>query len=93
MLIKVQCDEFISNGKPRGAIQLHEGLNTVVGDASADNSLGKSTFLLIVDFCFGGKTYAESDVKQYIGDHCINFWFRFGNKTELKGFTERCIKS
>jgi hypothetical protein len=82
MLIEIQCDQFISNGEPRGPIELHEGLNTVVGGANADNSIGKSTFLLIVDFCFGGKTYAESDVKQYIGDHRINFGFQFGDVME-----------
>ncbi len=50
MLVEIHCDEFMSYGKPRKPIIFHEGLNTVLGGQSADNSIGKSTFLLIIDY-------------------------------------------
>lgn len=58
MLYEIECDKFARkiDGKlvPRGPITFHEGLNTVLGDKKAENSIGKSTFLLALDFCFGG---------------------------------------
>ena len=80
MLTEIRCDAFRVNGKDgevRPPIKFHEGLNTVLGGKDADNSIGKSTFLLIIDFCFGGDTYAKMDVKNYVGDHTICFAFRF----------------
>ena len=61
MLVEIHCDEFMSYGKPRKPIIFHEGLNTVLGGQSADNSIGKSTFLLIIDYVFGVDTYKYSD--------------------------------
>ena len=77
MLKEIMCDAFISNGRPRGPIRFNKGLNTVLGGAAAENSIGKSTFLLIIDFCFGGDSYAKADVKNFVGDHTINFMFEF----------------
>ena len=80
MLVEIRCDAFRSHGKDgeiRPPIYFHEGLNTVLGGAEADNSIGKSTFLLIIDYCFGGGTYAKMDVKNYVGDHTICFAFQF----------------
>lgn len=79
MLKEIVCDAFKANDKPRGPITFHKGLNTVLGGAAAENSIGKSTFLLIVDFCFGGDTYAKADVKNYVGDHTICFTFEFAD--------------
>ena len=53
MLVEIMCDEFKDHGTPRGRIQLHAGLNTVMGSSSGSNSIGKSTFLMIIDFVFG----------------------------------------
>lgn len=78
MLLEIICSEFKSHGKSRPAIHFHEGLNTVLGGKAADNSVGKSTFLLIVDFVFGGDTYKHSDAVSHIGNHTINFAFQFG---------------
>lgn len=81
MLIEIRCDEFRSYGKPRPPIIFHPGLNTVLGDSSGSNSIGKSTFLLIVDFVFGGEDYAKSDAVRNIGQHTIQFAFEFnGNR-------------
>jgi hypothetical protein len=80
MLVEILSDAFKSKGQPRGIIKFHEGLNSVLGSASANNSIGKSTFLLIIDFCFGGETYSKQDVMDHIGDHSICFSFEFEGK-------------
>ena len=79
MLVEVMCDKFIDHGKPRGRIRLHGGLNTVIGSDSGSNSIGKSTFLMIIDFVFGGDDYVEklNDVQTEVGEHRICFAFRF----------------
>lgn len=77
MLKEVYCELFKSTAGPRGRIQFHQGLNTVLGGEAADNSTGKSTFLLILDYCFGGETYGKANVKNYVGDHTICFAFHF----------------
>lgn len=66
MLYEIFCSEFTSYGKPRPAIHFHNGLNTVLGGKSADNSVGKSTFLLIIDYAFGGNAYKDSDPAKQI---------------------------
>lgn len=50
MLVEVQCDKFIKNGQIREPIRFHTGLNAVLGDDNGSNSIGKSTFLMILDF-------------------------------------------
>lgn len=89
MLYEIYCDKFATkkDGQliPRGRIQLHEGLNTVLGDKAAQNSIGKSTFLLIVDFCFGGEDYINPKIckaKEKLHPHTINFAFKFGDKID-----------
>ena len=89
MLYEIECEKFAKkvNGQlvPRGRIQLREGLNTVLGDKAAQNSIGKSTFLLVVDFCFGGDDYINPKIckaKEKLHSHTINFAFKFGNKID-----------
>ena len=77
MLYEIQCDRFISNGQPRPPIRFNSGLNVVLGGRNADNSVGKSTFMLIIDFAFGGETYAKSQTALHIGHHLIKFAFKF----------------
>ena len=66
MLYEIECDQFAEtiNGQrvPRGRIRFRPGLNTVLGDRQGENSIGKSTFLLTVDFCFGGNPEGSSPV-------------------------------
>lgn len=78
MLYEIYCDLFGEkiDGKfiPRGRIKFRPGLNTILGDKKAENSIGKSTFLLVVDFCFGGGDYLDSnitknDVVGFVGNH------------------------
>lgn len=89
MLYEIECEKFATkvNGKfiPRGRIRFREGLNTVLGDKQAENSIGKSTFLLALDFCFGGDDYLNNDINNvvsFVGSHTINFAFKFAGKVE-----------
>lgn len=79
MLTEIRCDKFVSNGQPREPIEFHPGLNVVLGDDNGSNSIGKSTFLMILDFVFGGKDYIKKnkDVQENIGEHNICFSFDF----------------
>lgn len=80
MLIEISSDKFISNGKVREKIVLTKGLNIVIGDGDRSNSIGKSTFLMIIDFCFGGRDYVSKgeDIIYNVGHHVINYAFKFG---------------
>lgn len=82
MLIEVQCDKFIKNGQIREPIRFHAGLNAVLGDDNGSNSIGKSTFLMILDFVFGGSDYVKkcTDVQESVKDHTINFTFEFDGR-------------
>ncbi len=82
MLKEIYCDKFVVNGEIRKPIKFHTGLNTVLGSKSAKNSIGKTTFLLIIDFCFGGMDYVNlnSDINDIIGPHTIYFKFEFGKE-------------
>jgi phage host-nuclease inhibitor protein Gam len=81
MLVEIRCDEFISYGEQRPPIVFHSGLNTVLGDEAGSNSIGKSTFLMIVDFAFGGNDYVTRslDVQKQVGPHIIQFAFEFND--------------
>lgn len=91
MLYELECDLFaeMKDGQlvPRDRIRFNPGLNTVLGDKQAENSIGKSTFLLAVDFCFGGGDYLDAektknDVIGFVGNHIIKFAFKFGDRIE-----------
>lgn len=82
MLNEIRCSEFKHNGEVRPAIVFNPELNTVLGDEAGSNSIGKSTFLMIIDFVFGGNDYIEKskDIQQNVGQHLIQFMFHFDNK-------------
>ena len=77
MLKQIRCDKF--NNK---IINFHTGLNVVLGDNKATNSIGKSTLLMIIDFIFGGNSYItkNNDVVDNIGHHSFNFELEFDNE-------------
>lgn len=79
MLKQIQCDKF-----REPVLIFKEGLNTVIGDDIASNSIGKSTILMIIDFVFGGDTYIKSnyDAIETLGNHEFKFSFVF-NKEEF----------
>ena len=73
MLHKIYCDRFHEQN-----IYFNPGLSVVLGSKSGDNSIGKTTLMLIVDYVFGGETYSKSkDILENIHDHRICFTFRF----------------
>ena len=75
MLYEIYCDAFKEK-----IIRFHNGLNVVLGTNSGDNSIGKSTFMLIVDFVFGGDAYANAtDIIKNVKDHRICFTIEFNN--------------
>ena len=76
MLHEICCDQFYQK-----QIVFNPGLSVVLGTNTGDNSIGKSTFLLIVDYVFGGSTYAgATDIIENVGPHDIYFSFVFGEK-------------
>jgi len=77
MLYEIICDKF-----KQEKIVFHAGLNTVLGDDVGSNSIGKSTFLMIIDFVFGGKDYMmlSTDIQRNVGRHSIKFCFVFQNE-------------
>lgn len=74
MLIELRCEKFREK-----LISFHKGLNVVIGDEKATNSIGKSSILMIIDFVFGGNSLLEhnSDIVEELGDHDYFFQFTF----------------
>ena len=76
MLNQIRCDKF-----HKKIINFHSGLNVVLGDNQASNSIGKTTLLLIIDFIFGGNSYIRNnDIVDNIGHHSFNFELEFNNE-------------
>jgi uncharacterized protein YydD (DUF2326 family) len=74
MLKEVVCEHFRLK-----KIVFKEGLNVVLGDDGAKNSIGKSTMLMLVDFVQGGDSFLKDDagVINHYGHHFYNFSFQF----------------
>lgn len=77
MLKRIKCDKF-----SKKEIIFHPGLNAVIGDEIASNSIGKSTLLMIIDFVFGGNTYIKTngDAINQLDHHEFQFEFEFKNE-------------
>ena len=80
MLIEMTSPVFKEKGKERPPIRFKEGLNVVLGKEDGENSIGKSSAMLAIDFVFGGNAYLSSDGVKHIGDHTIFFTFEFDGK-------------
>ena len=96
MLFEIICEKFKESDQK---ITFTPGLNVVLGDDRASNSIGKSTFLMIIDFVFGGDDYINKcdDVGRKIKYHQIKFSFLFNNvvykfirDTERPNFVKIC---
>lgn len=74
MLREIRCDKFRTR-----IVSFHAGLNVVLGDDNATNSIGKSTLLMLEDFVFGGSTLLEwnKDIVAELGQHRYEFAFEF----------------
>lgn len=81
MLKMISSSAFIENGNPRPPIVFHKGLNSIIGIENNSNSIGKSTLLMIIDFCFGGDDYTskELDTLSNVGHHTIEFEYEFND--------------
>lgn len=78
MLKEIVCDGFREDGHLRGPISFNDGLNVVLGNPEGENAIGKSTFLSIVDYCFGGTAFEQENIKNYINQvYPIKFTFKF----------------
>jgi hypothetical protein len=84
MLIEIKSSVFREQ-----IITFHAGLNVVLGDEKAGNSIGKSNLLLIIDFIFGGETYIthSKDVIEQLGEHSFYFSFKFDIEYKFKRST------
>lgn len=74
MLIEMKSPVFKAKGEERPPIRFKDGLNVILGKENGENSIGKSSALLAIDFVFGGNTYLESDGIKHMGDHTIFFY-------------------
>lgn len=75
MLLEIYCEKF-----KQKRINFKNGLNVILGTSQGDNSIGKSTFLLVIDFVLGGDTYSNSnDIIRNVGEHDIFFTFSDNN--------------
>lgn len=100
MLTEIYSEAFrYGNGKERGPIPLHQGMNIVLGIDRDCNSVGKSSFLLAIDFAFGGTIYPTKEIKDQLDDHRICWKMEFGIEeywfcrwTSSKDKVERCDK-
>jgi hypothetical protein len=77
MLKEILCPFF-----NHARITFHQGLNIILGDDDAKNSIGKSTALMVVDFAQGGDSFLkdEAGVIRTLGHHHYNFSFVFLGK-------------
>ena len=92
MLKQIYSEAFKTyNGKIRDRINLNPGLNVVLGTTDGANSIGKSSFLMVVDFIFGGDDYVDkcTDIQDNVGGHTICFAFEIDG--EMKYFSRSTI--
>ena len=78
MLKEIRCVHF-----SHSPIKFRPGLNVILGDDDAKNSIGKSTVLMVIDFVFGGSTFAHKDdagAIRELGPHHYDFSFEFGSE-------------
>ena len=77
MLIEIRSDQFRTK-----AIRFHSGLNVVLGDDNATNSIGKSSLLMVIDFALGGSSLLDhnKDIVEELGHHDYYFSFKFDNE-------------
>jgi hypothetical protein len=78
MLKEIKCSLF-----NHGKISFHDGLNIILGDDEAKNSIGKSTALMVIDFVFGGDTFLkdEAGAIRVLGHHCYDFCLVFAGNS------------
>lgn len=80
MLRKISCDLFNQR-----EIIFDYGLNIILGDNDAKNSIGKSTALMVIDFAMGGNSLLndKAGVIKALGHHKYLFEFNFGGTSSF----------
>lgn len=96
MLTRLWSPAFKHHGEKRPVIEFHAGLNIIEGADGAQNSIGKSTVLQIIDFVYGGRDFLSSDavtMATAVRHHVIYFTLRihginhhFSRDTSRPGF-------
>lgn len=81
MLTEIKCKHFRDE-----IIEFSGGLNVVLGDEKATNSIGKSTLLMVIDFVYGGTDFLKHnyDVIEELGHHEYLFSFFFDKQYYFK---------
>lgn len=74
MLSKIICSLF-----NHGGISFNYGLNVILGDDNAKNSIGKSSALMVIDFAMGGMSLLDdkAGIIKSMGHHSYIFEFIF----------------
>jgi hypothetical protein len=77
MLKQIKCNLFNQH-----QIDLKPGLNVILGDDEAKNSIGKSSALLVIDFAMGGTSLLidKAGVIKNLGHHSYFINFEFSGK-------------
>jgi uncharacterized protein YydD (DUF2326 family) len=77
MLKEIRCPLFNHE-----RITFHNGLNIILGDDDAKNSIGKSTALMVIDFALGGNSFLkdEAGAIRALGHHYYNYFFVFAEQ-------------
>lgn len=75
MLKQIKCNLF-----NQSTVEFHPGLNVILGDDEAKNSIGKSSALLVIDFAMGGGSLLDDDAGaiKVLGHHSYQITFEFG---------------
>ena len=84
MLKEIWSERFKNHDSPEKAVQLKTGLNIVIGYTEtgdeSGNSLGKSTFLHMIDYILGGDSFLKTKSFKNAGEHKIYYMFEFSGK-------------
>lgn len=92
MLCEIRCSSFASqfDGTIQNMVTFHSGVNIVCGGNEGDNSIGKTTFLNIIDFTFGSDYYPTEDVLKNVGHHSVEFKFEFNGEAFYFSRSTQC---
>lgn len=75
MLNEIYCEQF--NKK---TIKFQNGLNIITGGEHSFNSIGKTTLLLIIDFCLGGNDFKRTTLYGEKKEIEVKFSLRLGKE-------------
>lgn len=64
MLKRIRCDKFAPLYQD---ITLNAGLNVILGDDAGSSAIGKTAFLNVIDYVFGGDAYYSGDIQKNVG--------------------------